>query len=105
MATGLTTGAETVTLDVAELTQLVPPKEVVAVNVKVVVPFGSPLAVEFAFVGAAILVAGLDDQSKVVVAFNTIGVAKFGATGTVKIEADAAEQELSLMVDEIDPEL
>ncbi len=105
MATALTTGAETVTLEVAVLTQLVLPKLVVAVSVYVVVPFGSPLAVVFTLVGAAILVAGLEDQRTEVVAFNVIGVVKLFATGTWKMDAEAAEQELSLMAEEIEPEL
>lgn len=81
-AIGLTTGAETVTADVAERTQLAVPKEVVAVSVNVVVPFGSPLAVVFTLVGAAIDTAGLAVHKTEVVAFKVIGVTRLLATGT-----------------------
>lgn len=57
---GFTVGAVTVTGELADRTQLALPKLVVAVKVKVVVPFGNPLAVVFTVFGAAIETAGLE---------------------------------------------
>ena len=101
----MTTGATTLTAELAELTQLVPPKEVVAVNVNVVVPLGRPLAVVFTLVGAAIDTAGLAVHKTEVVAFKVIGVTRLFATGTWKIDAVAAEHELSLIAELIAPEV
>ena len=75
-----------------------------AVCVKVVTPEGNPFAEAFAEVLLVIPEAGLDVHNKEVVAVIVIGVFKVGETGTWNIEADAAVQELSLIVELIAPD-
>ena len=75
----------------------------VAVSVKVETPAGNPLEVVLPDVGSAIEPAPV--HNKVVVAVIVIDVDKIGGTGTWKMEAVAAEQELSLITELIAPEL
>jgi hypothetical protein len=87
----------------AEFWQFASAYAVVAVSVKSVTPLGKPAAEALTEVPLVIEAVGLV-HCTVVVAFMVIGVFRKLDTGTWKIEAVPAEQELSLIAELIVPE-
>src|SRR5690606_3744634 len=102
--TGVISSPLVVTLVVSVCVHIVFPNRILQVKVNSVVPGVRLWAVVERLSGLVIILVGVDDQKVLTIASMVIGEAGV-VKGTSKIDAVAAVQELSLIADEIGPEL